>query len=418
MTSTKSSSVWVWWVCGVLLLASALNYMDRQTLSNVAPRILIEFEINERDYGNLEWAFGWAFAVGATFFGILADRINIRWLYPAVLLAWSAVGFLTGWVESYTGLLWCRLLLGFFEAGHWPCALKTTQRLLPVERRTLGNSVLQSGTAIGAILTPQIIKWMLTEDVGSWRPVFQWIGGIGLGWVILWLLTVRGNELAPETASQTLKKADDRTFRESIRSREFLVLVFIVIAINAGWHLFRAWLPLYLQNGRGYPEAATLDFNFAFHIATDVGCLTAGFATAFLATRGWSAVFARKAVFTVCALACSAAALLPWLPNGSLLFGAMLLVGMGLLGLFPCYYAFSQEITVRHQGKVTGLLGTIAWLTTSPLHPLFGEYIRQTGHYDRGLAIAGLLPLAGAIVIWLFWPKRPFSQPEFIASRS
>ncbi|MBX3449931.1 MAG: MFS transporter [Planctomycetaceae bacterium] len=416
LSPRSTSNVWVWWVCFVLLLASALNYMDRQTLSNVAPRILVEFQMDERQYGNLEWAFGWAFAAGALFFGILADKINIRWLYPAVLLAWSVMGFATGLVETYENLLLCRLLLGFFEAGHWPCALKTTQRLLPVDRRTLGNSVLQSGTAIGAILTPQIIKLMLTDEPGSWRPAFQWIGAIGIGWVVLWLLTIRGNELSPKSAPTRDTSGDvnaDRSFWDSVLSREFLVLVGVVIFINTGWHLFRAWFPLFLNKARGYSENAMLDFNFAFHIATDVGCLSAGFATAWLYQKGGlSPLLARKIVFTVCAVAAGLAGLLPWIPNGPVLVGVMLVVGMGLLGLFPCYYAFSQELTMRHQGKVTGTLGTIAWLTTSPLHPIFGEYVKRTQAYDQALGLAAVMPLLGAGLLWAFWPKpQPTSTP-------
>ena len=46
-----------------------------------------------------------------------------RVLYPLVLLGWSAMGFLTGLTYGYTAMLVCRGFLGFFEAGHWPCAL-------------------------------------------------------------------------------------------------------------------------------------------------------------------------------------------------------------------------------------------------------------------------------------------------------
>jgi ACS family hexuronate transporter-like MFS transporter len=414
MAGAARNPAWVWWVCGVLLLASALNYMDRQTLANVAPRILSEFSLDEPQYGMLELVFGWAFAAGAIVFGILADRVNIRWLYPAVLLAWSAVGFATGYENGYWQLLACRLALGFFEAGHWPCALKTTQRLLPPERRTLGNSVLQSGTAIGAIVTPQIIKLMLTEEAGSWRPVFQWIGGLGIFWVAIWLVLIRGQELRPVPAAalrgsdpQAVRDPTDRSFWAAVLSRQFAVLVFSGISINIAWHLFRAWLPLFLRNGRGYGEAAMLDFNFAYHIATDVGCLSAGVLTAFLCRKGLSAVVSRSVTYTVCAGLAGLAVFIPWIPSGPPLFVTMLLVGAGLLGVFPCNYTFSQDMTLRHQGKITGLLATIIWLTTSPAHVFFGEYVKQTGKYDVALAVAGLLPMAAAAAIWLGWPRQP-----------
>jgi len=77
--------------------------------------------------------------------------------YPTVLILWSTVGFFTGLVNTYEQLWWCRLLLGLFEAGHWPCALKTTQHILSNKDRTMGNSILQSGATIGAMLTPFVV---------------------------------------------------------------------------------------------------------------------------------------------------------------------------------------------------------------------------------------------------------------------
>ena len=400
---SQGTSAWIWLVCGVLLLASALNYMDRQTLSNLSPRILKAFEIDEAQYGLLEVVFGLAFAAGSIAFGFLADRVNIRWLYPAVLVAWSAVGFATGLVRNYEELFACRLLLGFFEAGHWPCALKTTQRLIPAERRTLGNSVLQSGTAIGAIVTPMIIKFMLTEELDSWRSSFLWIGGLGMGWVALWLALIRGDELAP--LGRDDQQQASGSFWSAILSREFLAVASMGLAITIAWQLFRAWLPLFLNRGRGYTESAMLDFNFAYHIATDIGCLSAGFATAYLFHRGFSASTARKITTAACALMAGVAVLIPWIPSGPALFGSMLLVGAGLLGMHPCFYAFSQELSARHQGKVTGLMNLMIWVISSPFQWVFGAFVKWTQNYDIAFAAAGVLPLLGAAIIWILWPR-------------
>src|SRR5436190_1591501 len=101
MAESRSSS-WRWWVCGLLLLASMINYMDRQTLANAAVRITKQFGLNQEQYGDLEFGFGYGFAAGSIVFGFLADRVSVRWLYPAVLLLWSVTGFMTGWAEDYS----------------------------------------------------------------------------------------------------------------------------------------------------------------------------------------------------------------------------------------------------------------------------------------------------------------------------
>lgn len=404
-----SRKFWTWWVCALLLFASTINYMDRQTLSNVSKRITTEFQLSDEQYGYLETAFGLAFATGALVFGTIADRTNVRWLYPIVLLLWSMMGFLTGYVETYMGLMFCRLFLGLFEAGHWPCALKTTHRLLPPESRTLGNSVLQSGTAIGAIVTPLIMLSMLTDAPGSWRPAFQIIAAVGSVWAVVWIFSTRSEDLAPvsranDTSDDAATSSD--TFFGTVFSRKFLIMVVMVICINACWHLFRVWMPKFLQSGRGYEEKSMLKFMFWYNTATDIGCISAGLLTRRLHQSGFSVHRSRCVAFGICAMLVAMGGLIPWLPAGSGLFAVLMLVAAGSLGLFPCYYTFSQELSTRHQGKVTGLLGTIAWVTSSPLHPIFGRIVDQTKSYDLGMALVCGLPALALFALLLFWPTQ------------
>ena len=127
--------------------------------------------------------------------GLAADRISPRWLYPVVLLCWSLVGYATGWVTTYRELLVCRVLLGFFEAGQWPCALVTAQRLLSRRDRPLGNSIIQSGASFGAIATPIVVLYLATASAGGWRLPFRVIGAAGVAWVVVWLAVVRSRDL-------------------------------------------------------------------------------------------------------------------------------------------------------------------------------------------------------------------------------
>src|SRR5271169_4085894 len=93
----RSATLRAWGICGLLLLATMLMYMDRQALAQQKTEILHALELSDRDYGWLETGFGLAFAVGGIVTGFIADRISPRWLYPIVLLGWSSVGFATSW---------------------------------------------------------------------------------------------------------------------------------------------------------------------------------------------------------------------------------------------------------------------------------------------------------------------------------
>jgi len=393
------SAAWRWWVCGLLLLASTINYMDRQTLANAAVRISKQLGLNQAQYGGLELGFGWAFAVGSVVFGIVADRWSIRWVYPSLVTMWSATGFATGFVESYEGLATCRVLLGFFEAGHWPCAVKTTQRLLDPSDRSLGNSVLQSGTSIGAILTPLVMRAIMTEEIGTWRIAFQVVGAAGMLWVVAWLLMVRKGDLRPLP-----RKPGGASIWSVLSSRRMVAILLIIACINTGWQLLRAWLPKFLQEGRGYSEAMALYFNSAFFVATDVGCLGAGALAWWLCRRGFTVHRSRTLVFLACSILSALTILAALLPQGWALLATLLVVGAGALGVFPIYHALTQDLSPDHQGKVSGA-GGVAGFALSPAHAAFGGLIDRSGSFDLGIAFAGCLPLLACVVLWLMWGK-------------
>ncbi|MBI1918696.1 MAG: MFS transporter [Planctomycetes bacterium] len=413
----ERSQRWKWTVCGLLLLATMINYMDRMTLNAMSPRIMDDLVLNTADYGTVEFSFGIPFALGGLLTGFLADRINVRWLYPAALLVWSLAGFLTGFVQGFLGLCLCRALLGLAEAGNWPCALRTTQRIVPPSERTLGNSILQSGAAFGAILTPLlcigIIGW-----TGDWRYVFWAIGAVGALWIVLWLLLVKPRDLAlpalPEAAGKGERSARPAA-TPGLPVRRLLTLLVLCVSINIAWHFFRVWLPLFLQKKHDYSENQTFWFLAAYYGATDAGSLSAGFATLYLTRRGLSIHGSRMTVFLVCALLVSLSVVAAYQPAGPLLLVLLLVIGFGALGLFPCYYSFSQELTTRHQGKLTGLLTFTSWTATSILHRVVGEHVKQTGSYREALALAGLAPLLGFAALWMLWgsdrPSIPTPPP-------
>jgi MFS family permease len=403
------ASARTWWICILLLMASAINYMDRQTLANAAVRISRDFEMSQEQYGNLEAGFGWAFAAGSLFFGFLADKVSVRWLYAAVLLLWSAMGFASGFAEDYHDLLVYRTLLGFFEAGHWPCGIKTVRALLDAGGRAMGNSVLQSGTSIGAVVTPLIMTWLLTDELGSWRFAFQVVGGIGVFWVIAWLaLAPSTDRSADATRSRDASEAAGPWWR-ILLDRRMLVILVVVALINTTFQMLRAWLPKFLQEGRGYDETASLYFNSIWFAVTDVGCLGAGALALWLARRSQRITSARLLTFLLCAMMSVSTVALPWLSAGFWLLATLLVAGAGALGVFPIYHAFTQDISHHHQGKVTGIAGVAAWAFSPLAHQALGRHVDQTHSFDQGLALAGCLPLVAWLALILFWPR---TNPE------
>lgn len=426
-TRGDRSSAGGWWISGLLLLATMINYMDRQTLSNLIPRITAEWDLTNEQYGDMEFVFGVAFAVGSLVFGFAADKVSVRWLYPAILVAWSAVGFATGMTRGYESMLICRGLLGFFESGHWPCALIVTQAVMSKSDRVMGNSILQSGASAGAVLTPLVIRLMVgdTTEADAWRMPFYVIGAIGLLWAVAWIRLVPASLLPAGGRPATDDSEADHDgaavaeasgswagwFGRLLSDRRFWGLIVMVIMINTSWQLVRAWLPTFLQKGRGYSEAEALYFNSVYFIFTDVGCIAAGAAALALARRGMAVHTSRVLVFLACALLAALTTVAAMLPAGWLLLGTLLAVAAGTLGVFPCYYSFTQELTVSHMGRVTGLLSFVGWLASAPVQKLFGRIADATGSYDINMAILGWAPLVGLIAFVLLWPRGDQDEP-------
>jgi MFS transporter, ACS family, hexuronate transporter len=435
--SGERSTQWRYSVCGMLLLATMLNYMDRLTLSQLATTIRAEYQLSHAHYGGLEEGFGYAFAAGALFFGFMADRVSVRWLYPSVLIGWSLAGIataeapaiggvLSNWFgaylglsadstdQSYLGFLICRIVLGFFEAGHWPCALITTQMILTRKDRSFGNSILQSGAAIGAVLTPLSVVILLppTDAVdnyppGSWRVLFVVIGIAGMTWALPWLLLVRRGDLERRPAVLSAGARSDEAALLDRRSLllMFIALVIVVICINLSWQFFRAWLPMFLEEDHGYTKKQVQWLTSGYYIAADAGCIGVGFIVKWLAGRGWMVHRARLFMFAVCTgLTMLSVAFLVDLP-GPVLVALLLLVAAGALGLFPNYYSFAQEPSHVHQGKVTGSLGTIAWLASSRMQKLVGGNIDETKSYAAGIVMAGLVPAVALLAMLTLWPR-------------
>jgi ACS family hexuronate transporter-like MFS transporter len=410
-----------WCICGLMLLATMLNYMDRQTLAQQATDIRSALDLTNEHYSGLETGFGFAFAVGGIITGVITDLVSLRWLYPAILLGWSAVGFATGWVTCYRELLFCRILLGFFEAGQWPCALAAAQRLLPPQQRSLGNSILQSGASLGAIVTPQVILLLNSGGPGGWRLPFQVVGGAGLLWIFAWMIAIRPSDLeivpqAPsgrlvgpgggQTMRAGLKAAEESPGGRAVLISRFLALIVVVICINFCWQFFRAWMPMMLEKQYSYTKGQVQHFSSLYYLVAGIGCLLVGILTKWLVGGRWSIHRARMATFEFCVLLTALSVVTAVLPASWLLLITLLAIGFGSLGQFPTYYALTQELSVRQMGKVTGVLSFVTWVSWAVISIPIGRWIERTGSYAEVTFFAGLAPLLGLLALLLLWNPR------------
>ncbi|MFO0798656.1 MAG: MFS transporter [Gemmataceae bacterium] len=405
--SHAPASPWRWWVCGLLFLATTLNYMDRVGLNQMAPRIQSALTIDDFEYSLLESGFSFAFAAGALLFGFVVDRVNVRWVYPLAVLGWSAAGVLTGYASGFAWLFGCRVALGLFEAGNWPCGIRTTKAVLRTDERSFGNSLFQSGTAVGAVCTPPLVLALLrwadaNGTADSWRLPFLLIGYMGIGWVVLWFVTVPGRMIASAGGRQE----GGGRYTDVFRDRRFWALLGMVVTVNVAWHSYRPWLPKYLMQVRGLTELEMTKLTTVYYLVADVGSWTVGLLTLVMMRRfGIRGHNSRLVAYVGCGGLAAVSLAVPFVPVGWVFTGLVLIYGFAALGFFPTYFAMSQELSAAHQGKVTGTLGAGAHLTLSlVVFPIQGWVVKKTGSYDGVLAVAGLFPLIGFALMVSLWP--------------
>ena len=413
-----TSNAWRWWVCGAMMFATLLNYMDRQVLPQIGTELKDAWGIDDARYGQVAGNFARAFALGSIFFGLIADRIGPRLLYPFVLIGWSAAGLATplmtdpGWTSKLSNdpadgpfewLLLCRTVLGFFEAGHWPCALLTARQILTAKDRPLGNGLLQSGASLGAICVPLYV--MAVRNLGGgWEVAFWTIGGIGLLWVPAWLLLVRRGSLDRPLEAPAATTTASGAFDVGRFLRIYASLFAIILGISVSWQFIREWLPKYLKESQGYSKDVADLIVPVYYISAEIGCLLAGLFVRWLVARGLTVHGARIAGYAAFAIVTAAAAAAPFAPR-DVGTGLLILAGAGILALHPYYYSFVQELPAKHMAMLSGALAAVSWFVVGAVQEAMGNHIKATGQYDVGFVLAGLAPLAGLVVLMVLWRK-------------
>ena len=411
------------------MMATVINYMDRLAMNQMAFRIKTYFGMTNTEYSFLESAFSFAFGVGAFCTGLVVDRISVRWVYPLMVLGWSIAGILTGFANGFWTLLSCRFALGFFESGNWPCGIRTTRAVLRPEERSFGNAIFQSGTAFGAVVTPLLVLALLRSldplepqrhalmavtggtyaavsgaPPATWKYPFRVIGSLGVVWIVLWFATVPRVILHSPRGTDSGPKSERTRFRDVLCDPRLWVLLTTVIAINITWHGYRAWLPLYLQEQRGFNEAEMSRFTTLYYLAADIGVWTAGGCTLLLCRGGIGVHRSRIISYGCCAMLTMTTVAVPFLPQGAPLAIALLVIAFGALGLFPTYFALSQELAIRHQGKVSGTLGAAAHFSLTLIYPLEGLINDATRSYELVLGGIGLMPMIAFLFLLWKWP--------------
>jgi MFS transporter, ACS family, hexuronate transporter len=303
------------WYIGVLLfLSTVINYIDRQTLSVLAPFIKEEYQWSNTDFALLIIAFRVAYAFGQTASGRLLDRIGTRRGLSLAVAFYSLAAMLTSLATGLRSFAFFRFLLGAGESANWPGATKAVSEWFPKRESGWAVALFDSGSSIGGAIAPFLVLWVY-QTFGSWRPAFIITGALGFIWLILFRWLYRRPEEHPRLSAEERQdimanRADKSTesgvskrlsYRTLLSLPQTWGIIIGKTLTDPVWFFITDWFAIYLVTKGFKLENSLLAFWVPF-VAADIGNFAGGGLSSYLIKRGWSVGAARKLVVVICAL--------------------------------------------------------------------------------------------------------------------
>jgi ACS family hexuronate transporter-like MFS transporter len=391
-------------LCFVLFLATTLNYLDRQTMSIVAPAVQREMHLDNEALGWLFAVFYYAYTFSQMAVGPVLDRLNLRWAFGAAVLLWSLVSVFTGLAGTFAALLIFRLLLGIVEAANWPAGLRLVARLLEPRERALGNGIFTSGTSVGALLAPGLVLG-ISAAVG-WRWAFVLVGSLGAIWIAGWILITRDRKLGsvwrePPAPGANQFAVQLRAFKSILRSPRFVPVLAVSVLVNPCIYYSVNWLPTYFAQQRGLNPGRQMGWILTgIYLGLDVGNLACGGGILAFTRLGRSIRNARRLVFliaTVSLISCAGVPLLPM--TGAVI--ALVLVNFGIGIWVAMYLTMAQEVSSTHISTSIGLLSGCGSLAGALAMWGVGRITKQTGSFSIPMGAVACAAVLSAIAGWI-----------------
>jgi len=318
-----------WWIVALLFGAAVLNYVDRQTLSALAPTIQQDLSMDDRAYSNVVNIFLIAYTIAYLASGRIADKMGTRASMVLFVAWWSVANMLTAAARGVTSLSAYRFLLGLGEAGVWPAASKAVSEWFPAKERALAIGFYTMGATIGATVAPYLVIPLATHAYHEtmpalanwlgqgtgWRLAFILTGIVGLIWVIPWMWFYRKpseNRLITEyertlieSSAAAENPADSAVANAWSWKRVFLfrgtwLLLLGRLLTDPVWYFYQFWFPKYLSADRHLSQEQ-LKITWIIYAAAGVGSLLGGWLSGRFVKRGVAPAASRLWVMLGCA---------------------------------------------------------------------------------------------------------------------
>jgi MFS transporter, ACS family, hexuronate transporter len=416
----------------MLFASTTINYMDRQTLSLLAPYLKNSYHWTNSDYADLVIAFRVAYAIGQTLCGRGLDRVGTRLGITISVAFYSLVSMLTPLANGLLSFMGFRLMLGFGESANWPAATKAVSEWFPAKERALATAFFDSGSSIGGALSPFLVLWIYFH--WGWRPAFLVPGVLGFIWLLVWRKfyyppdrhpLISAEELAmirnDSRSNQSIEVTAKAKWRDLLRLPQTWGVIAARAFTDPVWYFVTDWFPVYLV-AKGIDLRNGLIAIWIPFLAADLGNFAGGTASGYLIRRGWTVRASRMAV--VVAGGCGTMLLIPTVFTQDLWIITVLFA----LATFS-YASFSTIANVLPSdiyksnavATVSGLSGTGSGIGTiiamKAVGYLSDARVAKSGHaFDPIVIASGIIPMIGMVLVLLLIRNTRATQDGLIRS--
>jgi ACS family hexuronate transporter-like MFS transporter len=407
---------WRSMLVGALFVITVLNYIDRQTLSILAPVLQRQMSISDRYYAHIVTAFLFAYTLSYLLAGPITDRLGSRHSMTIFSLWWSFAEMLPPLLHSAFGLGISRFLLGIGEAGNYVAAPKSISENFQPRHRALALGIYTAGATIGATLAPPLVS-VLSHRWG-WQSVFFATGLAGVLWTIPWILLQR--RLPPlEQEPPQASVRPSGAWKALLQRQDTYLLLLARLLTDPVWYFYLFWYPKYLQSARHLTLGQTGHTAWVVYLAADLGTLASGFAILWLLRTGFALFTTRYIVLAVAAATMLLSPLVATSPTVRMSFVfASCIAFSHMLFLVTLTTVVLDRFPTAIIGTATGLIAAGSGLGGMLSTEAVGAVVAHFGYTPLFWAMAVLHPLALLLLWQLRRPTTPASTHSFQSSIS
>jgi len=401
-----------WTIATLLFLATVINYIDRQTLSVVAPVLTRELHISNTEYANILTAFLIPYTFMYVVSGWLCDRWGTRRALATFMAWWSAANMLHATARGAFGLGAFRFLLGLGESGNFMAAEKAISEWFPARERGFANGLVNAAAATGAIISPPLIAFVTLHY--GWRFAFAATGALGFLWLAAWLALyhipqshprITEEERAYILEGRTARPGHRIPYRVLLRMPQVWGLLVSRVFADPVWWFYLFWLPKYLSDVRGFTLVQIGLFSWMPYLAADLGSLFGGWVSGRLIARGKPVLDARRHTMIPFVLLMPLGILVNYLPSSQALAIICLITFSHMAWKTNLMTMTNDIFPTEVVGSAAGVVGLGSGLAGAISTPAVGRIVDAFG-YGAVFWVMGFLHLIAMTIVLTLVRKR------------